>query len=503
MNKLLHWTLLMTLGAGLHAQPQASNWILGFTDTEELLMLSFDADSVHLVELGTTEPEWAGDEGMSCISDSSGSLLYYSSSINTYNSSNESLFNSGEINGDALGLASTITSGSMILTMPGDTLERFHVLLTIREAGPQRDRLQWSLIDRQGDGGLGAVVDSLKGINVWPNRIQEKQAAVRHANGRDWWILARSGRLTGSPGYHILESDSFLLALLTPKGIALTKALPAPVHTQAQFGQLVFSRDGRLLAESSSGNVPYEHTSIGLYQFDRCTGDLALLDSVSAQKGLYSVAFDDPATRLYASSFLRLSVDQYSISGDTLLTPVKVFGGSGGSFQFGGMLSLANNNKIYMTMFGGNALHPYSRHLAVIDYPSNAGSACGFDPLGISIGTYLGGAGLPVHPNYALGALEGSGCDTLGSTSSAGGPAPPVPWTLYPNPARDRAWLEGLPEGSSWLLVDVLGRSLRSGFARQGRASMELDGLARGMYLVVVQAAGRGPMARRLVVSGP
>jgi hypothetical protein len=45
--------------------------------------------------------------------------------------------------------------------------------------------------------------------------------------------------------------------------------------------------------------------------------------------------------------------------------------------------------------------------------------SCGFVPHGFSLGGYRAYAGLPNNPNYDLGPLIGSGCDTITAISEA------------------------------------------------------------------------------------
>lgn len=55
----------------------------------------------------------------------------------------------------------------------------------------------------------------------------------------------------------------------------------------------------------------------------------------------------------------------------------------------------------------------YNENLSVVNYPDSLGAACDFQPFSF----YLGGKrtywGLPNNPDYNLGAIIGSPCDTL------------------------------------------------------------------------------------------
>lgn len=55
---------------------------------------------------------------------------------------------------------------------------------------------------------------------------------------------------------------------------------------------------------------------------------------------------------------------------------------------------------------------------------------------------------------------------------------------VYPNPASRVAYLSGLPENEGWNLLDIQGRSIRSGNGNQ----IDLQGLDAGIYLI--QSAG-------------
>jgi hypothetical protein len=65
----------------------------------------------------------------------------------------------------------------------------------------------------------------------------------------------------------------------------------------------------------------------------------------------------------------------------------------------------------------------YNTYLSVINEPDSLGAACNFTPYSF----YLGGArtywGLPNNPDYDLGPLVGSPCDTL-SADLTPGPSP-------------------------------------------------------------------------------
>jgi hypothetical protein len=97
----------------------------------------------------------------------------------------------------------------------------------------------------------------------------------------------------------------------------------------------------------------------------------------------------------------------------------------------GGLLKRAPDDKIYFSCvyndgvsgypYPDSVSNMYNENLSVINYPDSPGVACGFAPFSY----YLGGNetywGLPNNPNYELGPLTGSPCDTLTGIS----PTPP------------------------------------------------------------------------------
>ena len=53
---------------------------------------------------------------------------------------------------------------------------------------------------------------------------------------------------------------------------------------------------------------------------------------------------------------------------------------------------------------------------------------------------------------------------------------------LYPNPGRDRLWIESLPPGTQWQLFDAIGRLQMQGQAHENRFSVQTTELPKGVY---------------------
>ena len=145
---------------------------------------------------------------------------------------------------------------------------------------------------------------------------------------------------------------------------------------------------------------------------------------------------------------------------------------------------LAPNGKIYICTGISTG-----RYYHVINNPDEAGIACNVQQFGLQLTTWYDNT-MPNFPNFRLGALKGSPCDTLGieagvtvATSAApqpatlrGSPFPnPADGSLTPgiDPSDNYTYDDNLPSGYTYTLSDVLGRVLHTeGMAREqiGRA---------------------------------
>lgn len=73
---------------------------------------------------------------------------------------------------------------------------------------------------------------------------------------------------------------------------------------------------------------------------------------------------------------------------------------------------------------------------------------------------------------------------SCGDISTAVEPTPATSLHVWPNPADDAVILDGLDAPMSFMLVDAMGRNVRSGRLTGDRARIPLDGLASGTYVL-------------------
>lgn len=174
-------------------------------------------------------------------------------------------------------------------------------------------------------------------------------------------------------------------------------------------GQAVFSPDGSTYAKLNSPGSP--GAWLDIYDFDRCTGTLSNYRKIFKKPGdICGLAISPNSRYLYLS--LGRVLYQYDLYAADLAGSETVVGEYDG-FQspplwptFFFMLQLAPDGKIYMNSASNvNRLH-------VISAPDFAGAACQFQQHAFAIPT-LNNWSLPNFPNYRLGPLDGSACDTL------------------------------------------------------------------------------------------
>ncbi|MFK7810645.1 MAG: PKD domain-containing protein, partial [Saprospiraceae bacterium] len=157
--------------------------------------------------------------------------------------------------------------------------------------------------------------------------------------------------------------------------------------------------------------------NIDLYEFDRCTGllnnHLQIKEEEIGVPG--GVAFSPSGQFMYIAVWDKilqfdLTVVDIAASRDT----VAIYDG----FVEWITPTLSNPTRFYNMQNGPDGKiyiscpNTSSRYLHVIDEPDSAGIACNFLQHHIELPSF-NNHGLPNFPNYRLGALEGSPCDTL------------------------------------------------------------------------------------------
>ncbi len=403
-NKAKHLLCLALLFNVFNCFSQGRNytWLLGYHSGFSSLegRISFTQNSYNVLGEQRTIP-FSATQGN--ISDESGNILMSSNGYFIADATGDTMFNGSGINPgpfaeDYKTYGFPLPYGNIILPMPDDTNKYvlFHLTLDYNSPLLAASEIFYSIVDISLNGGLGEVVSknniALTGSFGW------SMAACKHANGRDWWIVALSD--SGNVAY------KFLLAPNTVQYVG-SQNLQVPAFP-IWAGQPTFSPDGEKFAFSHTQSIGSNQylLDIRLFDFDRCTGTfstkmyLAFGDST----GGFGVSFSPNSQYLYVSSFQQIyqfDTDTINIPAsitivainDTFLSAPPVF-----YTNFHSMY-LAANGKIYITSTNGVL------DLHEMDYPDSAGTACTVNLHNIHLPCFNLHT-VPNHPNYYLG------CDT-------------------------------------------------------------------------------------------
>ncbi|MEE9440286.1 MAG: PKD domain-containing protein [Saprospiraceae bacterium] len=232
--------------------------------------------------------------------------------------------------------------------------------------------------------------------------------AVKHANGRDWWIL-------GVGGYH----NTFYLYLFDTEGIHFFSETLLGSEFDYGLSQMYFSSDGNKIGFGIFSHFLINGGKIGILNFNRSTGILSNIqeDIVAGTSFSQGVSFSPNSRFLYGTDSDHIF--QYDLEADNVIASrltVATYDG----FEYSncencdfrptrfGWMGLGPDGKIYITSTTGN-----SRVMHVINNPNQLGVACDVKQHGIFLPT-VDSRSMPNFPNFRLGPLDGSSCDTLG-----------------------------------------------------------------------------------------
>ena len=252
-------------------------------------------------------------------------------------------------------------------------------------------------------------------------------AACRHANGRDWWLTcpkAGSNRIFS----FLIDSNGAKLELSQDIGASR-------IHPwDESSGQCAFSPDGTKFIEYCI------RSDIKIFDFDRCTGELSnpihipindYADTIFAA----GVCVSPNSRYLYAPSSNHIY--QFDLKSNDIPASKQVVAVYDGVKI--GFLTLDFNHaelgpdgKIYIANWAGRTTYH------VIEHPDSAGLACGVRQH--VEWTQWAVSNTPHHPNYLLGAMVGSGCDTITSTKNVN--SRNIKINIFPNPVSDLMTVE-------------------------------------------------------------
>lgn len=377
-----------------------------------------------------------------------------------------------------------------------------YVLLHLHRLGIVKliQELLYTTVDMSRDSGLGAV--TAKNQLVFNDTMVDMLTAVRHANGRDWWIILPK-----------LNSPTYYVFLLSPEGIQaplVQSNLGISIIAGGWGVQAVFSPSGKKYANLSTG------AGLLVFDFDRCTGRLSNPVHVPFPNGdvafAAGVAFSPNSRFLYASTTDHLY--QFDFKTEDFVQSKTLIGEYEGfvdpeetttPVNFNQMMATPDG-RIFMTCSNG------SRYLHVIQKPNEKGLDCDFEQHSIKLPTFHAFA-TPNFPHFRLFDVPGSPCDTLGINGvqppedTLVPPPPPLPCAvgvrLHPNPASLLTTLE-LPkcQGGMLTVYDVAGRKVQELVLAAEVVSVPLDvsQYVSGVYLLRIRTADGEVVTKSLAV---
>lgn len=480
------------------------NWYFGYSAMSGfpgvgINAMYFGNNGVSIYE-GPTSFFDCADTNIS-ISDADGNLIFYSNGAYVFDVGNTLMqggdtLSPSQYTTDKYDTGHFIAQGIMALPHPGND-NRWHLFHNYAAAGPPgysvvAPEIFHSTIDMTLNNGFGAV-DMANDVILDSLYFRTNgRTAVRHANGRDWWIL-----------FNEMNSDRYHRFILEPTGLRFIDVTTFGSPITHGLGQTIYSPDGSMLARLDS----YDENEIAanIFEVDRCTGELFNQVTISDNPGFSGGAAFSPNSRyLYTTN--GITVYQYDVWADDIAASGVMVAEYDGFTDpewfvptYFYAMQLAPDNKIYITTTNS------STYMHVIHAPDSAGMACNLEQHGVQF-PFLQRS-MPNNPYYKLGRLVGSPCDTVYTLTAIEEPAISEPViSLYPNPTRGEVQINVaspayIGDRLVFELYDLSGKRLRSLSITSSYPTVDLSQLPAGVYIGRISAASGKVLHTEKIVS--
>ena len=492
MTKILFYTLILSIcfSGSCLSQKHDNIWLMGYGGRQThpeygnaFLQFPLDTSTFQNEPLGRADTDFTN----LAICNEGGALQFYTDGLFLYNKMHQKMAGTDSLTHGELAF---FDSPQRAIVLPKPGYKNKYIILHQTTIGfifngqtylisPD---LRMTEVDMDQNNGLGKVV--LKEKKIIVDTLNNGQVcAVKHGNGRDWWALSAKE----------IAPSSFRRLLITKDSVFESDFVSTGIRTFINTGQSTFSQDGSMYASCSFyGLSPNFTVYLDVYSFNRCSGELTWIGQ-DIYQGLYpacGVAFSPDSKLLYLSLGTKLM--QYEMSLEQFQPTrmeIDTFDGNRDPFHttfF--MLQNAPDGKIYMS--ANNAV----RSLHVINDPNIRGKGCNFKQHSLKLPVH-NNFGVPNYPNYRLGPVKGSPCDTLPvvSTDTEG----EIPLSLSPNPVSDELQigydLRGDYQHSVAEVWDMQGRLMvrQPLDSYQNRTSLSTRDWLPGIYAVRIVQYGR------------
>jgi hypothetical protein len=458
-------------------------WLLGRGG--EYIDTSFGGSNIDFnenpIDVYRIEREITFELNSSSFCDSAGNLLFYTDGCYVFNADNELIENGDEINSGSIhrsycDVDISYPSGyanTLILPDPSSVDQYYIIHQRIVQFWPDEfSRVHYSKVDMTANNGKGKLIEA--NTLVMPDSVYlGEMAAVRHANGIDWWIVAPED-----------STNVYNFLLLDSTGVHKRhdQVLGQKVgYYGAGSGQCKFSPDGKWFARWSNTEQVF------LCKFDRTNGIISDFLQFHTREDPISggIEFSPNSRFLYVSN--KYFIEQYDLNEPDFLKSKVTVAEWDGFTDFLPVtfrrMQLTPDCRIFVNGPGGH------RFWHIIEHPNEKGTACLVRQHALALPTYTFNT-MPYFPNFNLGPLgnEGYPCDsTRVSANSEVFPIRENEAWLYPNPATDFVQIKtNLVETVHVRVFDMQGRLQQEKIDLEINSSLDISNLMPGLYFVMI-----------------
>ncbi len=500
--------LLIIISNNANSQEYKRNytWPVGY---EPVVKFHFNGqlfmDEVLNVNLPVA-PGCAISNSCSSISDTNGNLQLFSNGFIAYDSDGFGIQNGTYINcpkGTILcnyyGGRSLFDQTSIILPKKNNQYYIFSVGMSdsvatnyLNHVYTEFDILNYSVVDMDSNVDHGKVIEKNRILADYQHYINCTMTAVRHGNGKDWWLVKADCMNHRYQSYLVRED--------TIEGPYYNNITDTANYC-AFWSQIYFSEDGTKLISSIYDNkinglsYSFDFNRVDVYDFDRCSGIITFknnyfvpLDSTSYPNYDYKsgICISPNGKLLYMSNIY--TIYQIDLE-DTNKYNAQLITGPDTSilyFPWYNTMACAPDGRLYIGNFGGTR-----SFMSYIDSPNVKGLGCHFVPQGLWQSFNINLKSPPNMPNYGLG-WNGL-CSPLSNAEVERSKQEII---IYPNPANNNLSIV-LPTGSKKAEVevyDMLGQLLlkRSiSLIQNDKIVLSVKQLASALYSIKINVDGK------------